>query len=334
MRLPVVTPAALLALVLAASAPGFVLVPPERPLRVGDAAPSLEVESWLHGEPLKLFEPGRVYVIEFWATWCGPCLANIPHLSEIARAYPGRVEVVGATSPDRWGNSLDAVRKFIASKGPRLAYRVAWLPEFTGPTGDIGIHRNPWFRQAGLESLPMAFVVDTRGRVAYIGDPLTLDGPLRRILAGDWDLAAANRRWEDSRRAEEQRQQLEQLLSAGDVKPARWLAFRLVRHESGDDPRLMSLVAASIAGSPLKADPKLLDVAFEAAARSVSLTRRQSPGMLDVLARVQFLRGDVSGAIETEESAIALSEGGMQEAQRKNLAEFRAAPRPVKPGAP
>jgi thiol-disulfide isomerase/thioredoxin len=334
MRVRLIPTVAALTLLLAASAPGFVLVPPERQLGVGDVAPPLEVEAWLHGEPVRLFSPGTVYVIEFWATWCGPCLADVPRLSEIARAYPGRVEVVGATSPDRWGNSLEAVRKFIVAKGPRLAYHVAWLPESAGPTGDVGIHRNPWFRQAGLESLPTAFVVDGRGRIAWIGDPLTVDAPLRRILAGDWDLLAASRRWEDIRRAEGQRQLLEQLLAAGDVAAARPLAFRLVRHESGDDPRLMSLVASAIAGSPLKSDRGLIEVAYEASARSVSLTRRQSPGMLDVLARVQFLRGDVAGAIETEEAAIALSEGGMQEAQKKNLAEFRAAARVVREHTP
>jgi thiol-disulfide isomerase/thioredoxin len=325
MRSRVITPVAALALLLAVSAPGFVLVPPEPLLGVGDAAPALEVESWLNGEPVKLFTPGRVYVVEFWATWCGPCLANVPHLSEIARSYLGRVEVVAATSPDRWGNSLDAVRKFLAAKGDRVAYHVAWLPEFAGPTGDVGIHRNPWFRQAGLDSLPTAFLVDGRGRIAWIGDPLTLDEPLRRILAGEWDLAAASRRWEDSRRAEGKRQDLEKLLAAGDAVAARNLAYRLVRLESGDDPRVMSLVASAIAGSPLKADRRLLDIAWEAGARAVSLTRRKAPGMLDVLARVEFLRGDVAGAIESEEAAIALSEGGMQDAQKKNLAEFRAA---------
>lgn len=325
MRARAVTSAAGFALALAMSAPGFVLVPPDRPLGVGDAAPALEVEAWLHGEPARLFEPGTVYVIEFWATWCGPCLADIPHLSALSRAYSGRVAVIGATGPDRWGNTLDAVRKFIAARGERLAYRIAWLPESTGPSGDVGIHRNPWFRQVGLESLPAAFIVDGRGRIAYIGDPLTLEAPLRRIVAGEWDLAAASRRWDDNRRAESLRQELEPLLASGDAAGARSLAFRIVRVESGDEPRVLGLVASSIAASPLKADRALLDIAFEAAARSVSLTRRRAPGMLDALARVQFLRGDVAGAIETEEAAIALSEGGMQEAQKKNLAEFRAA---------
>jgi hypothetical protein len=255
-------------------------------------------------------------------------VANVPHLAELSRTYAGRVTFLGATSPDRSGNTLEAVERFIAAKRERLPYRVAWLPESTGPAGEAGIPFNPWFRQAGMatpESLPVAFIVDGRGRIAYIGDPLTLEAPLKRIVAGDWDLSAARRRWDQSRRAESLRQKLEPLLLSGDVAAARSLAFRIVRALNGDDPRILSLVASSIAASPLKADRSLLDIAFEAAARSVSLTRRKAPAMLDGLARIQFLRGDVAGAIETEEAAIALSEGSMQEAEMRTLAQFRAA---------
>lgn len=44
--------------------------PPDRagPLKVGDAAPALHVSKWLQGRPVTTFEPGKVYVIEFWAT--------------------------------------------------------------------------------------------------------------------------------------------------------------------------------------------------------------------------------------------------------------------------
>src|SRR5947208_1155637 len=48
-------------------------------LHVGDRAPGLSVSKWLKGEPVTQFQPGKVYVVEFWATWRQPCIKSIPH---------------------------------------------------------------------------------------------------------------------------------------------------------------------------------------------------------------------------------------------------------------
>ena len=178
---------------------------------------------------------------------------------------------------------------------------------------------------AGPESLPAAFIVDGRGRIAYIGDALTLEGPLKRIVAGDWDLAAARRRWDETRHAESLRQQLRAAPHLGRCRararpriPARALPER--RRAADSEPRGFVHRGFSPEGGPRASRHRV-----RGRSRSVSLTRRKAPGMLDALARVQFLRGDVAGAIETEEAAVALSEGGMQEAEKRTLAEFRAA---------
>ena len=90
------------------------LAKPAVQLRVGDKAPPIEVEAFLRGEPFEAFEAGRVYVLEFWATWCGPCIGAMPHLSELQARYKDRVTVLGV---DVWedkehgpGGSLDKVR--------------------------------------------------------------------------------------------------------------------------------------------------------------------------------------------------------------------------------
>ena len=66
-------------------------------LAAGSPAPPLTVDAWVKGDAVKAFEPGKVYVVEFWATWCGPCVRNIPNLNALQKQYP-ELTVIGVAA--------------------------------------------------------------------------------------------------------------------------------------------------------------------------------------------------------------------------------------------
>jgi peroxiredoxin len=63
-------------------------------LKIGDPAPALATGEFVQGEPIKELEKGKAYLIEFWATWCGPCVKAIPHVNELHVKYADKGLVV------------------------------------------------------------------------------------------------------------------------------------------------------------------------------------------------------------------------------------------------
>ena len=157
-------------------------------LTIGEPAPALQPAKWLKGTPIPKFEKRHVYVVEFWATWCGPCKANIPHLTELAKQYKGKVEVIGVDiweSSDPTIKTLPKVEAFVKSQGDRMNYHVA-ADTVTNRISDA------WMKPAGEGGIPTAFVIGKDGRIAWIGNPaLTLASVLEQVVADKFDVAAA-----------------------------------------------------------------------------------------------------------------------------------------------
>jgi thiol-disulfide isomerase/thioredoxin len=94
-------------------------------LGIGDPAPPVKVMKWVKGAAVDSFEQGKLYVVEFWATWCVPCKDSIPHLSEMAKRYGDKVTFAGISVWETGENKLKLVTDFTSKMGDRMAYSVA-----------------------------------------------------------------------------------------------------------------------------------------------------------------------------------------------------------------
>ena len=165
-------------------------------LTVNDPAPPLTLSSWLKGDPIESFDPGSVYVVEFWATWCGPCIAGMPHLSELQQKHADEVTIIGVNI---WERDPGAVPAWMDERGDDLMDYAVAMQEGTTMA-------ESWMEAAGERGIPASFIVDQKGRIAWIGHPSRLDEPLERVVAGEWDIATALEKREAERAAERERE--------------------------------------------------------------------------------------------------------------------------------
>ncbi|MEM9083678.1 MAG: TlpA disulfide reductase family protein [Planctomycetota bacterium] len=148
-------------------------------LSIGDPAPPLEHVSWLKNGKAESFEPGTIYVLDFWATWCGPCIQSMPHLRSIQEQYEDEnVKVVGIAIWPRGGSTTP--RRFVMNP-PEQAGKITWTvgKDIKGQTAEAYMDATD---QTGI---PTVMIVNGQGLLAWIGHPMELDEPLRMIVAGE-----------------------------------------------------------------------------------------------------------------------------------------------------
>jgi thiol-disulfide isomerase/thioredoxin len=186
-------------------------------LAVGSPAPEMKVARWVKGTPVTSFEAGKVYVVEFWATWCGPCKQSIPHLTELAKKYAGKATFTGVSVYEKnapvgqYANYGDKVDAFVKEWGDKMDYNVAW-------DGDEAAMSHNWMEAAGQGGIPTAFVVDRTGTVVWIGHPMAgLDEAVGQVIAGTFDVKA-----EAEKQAKAQEAQEKQMAAVNSyIKPLR-----------------------------------------------------------------------------------------------------------------
>jgi thiol-disulfide isomerase/thioredoxin len=325
--------------------------PPPVTLKVGDAPPALKATKWLQGSEVKSFESGKVYVVEFWATWCGPCIVMMPHLGDLQKNYRDKgVTVVGYSAKDP-NNTEDKVTAFVDKRGPKLGYTFAY--------DDDKETYDSWMAAAGQGGIPCTFVVGKDTKIAYIGHPMYLDVVLPKVVAGTWKVD------EDNEKLKEVQEDVSAVFKAsgGDaeaglkvlsdfekkhpeldkipyfVGPKLQFLLKLDKVEEAtkfakstiatalnyEDTSMLGQVSSALVGPSAKKNKELAALALDTVEKMVKITGDKDLGGQVTLARVRFANGDKVKAKEAAERAVEIaperSKTGVKNALKEILGE-------------
>lgn len=144
-------------------------------LRTGDRAPNFSRPDLSHRQLTLAGYRGRVVLLNFWASWCEPCMAELPHFRAWQQQYGARgLQVVGVAMDDHQAPALAAYRKL------RLNFPVVM--------GGVRLAE----RYGGIYGVPVTFLLDRQGRIRFIADGAANLPALQRAIVSL--LAAARSR--------------------------------------------------------------------------------------------------------------------------------------------
>mgnify|MGYP001827051203 CR=1 FL=1 len=324
------------------------------PLMVGDQAPMLAGAKWLRGGPVDKWQAGHVYLLDFWATWCAPCLQMMPSHQALEDRYgQERFHVVGIAI---WSDDGPMKPARALEKHPSLRYAV--VEDTEGRFADL------FMGGTGTRGLPTFMLIDRKGRLAWVGEPgEEFETTLDQILDGSFDLPAAREqdgirragqaifaRIDELRRDGRPREAAELVDSVVALDQMRngwaWAMKYEILADDCDDPAAAMKTAERFLGSdpgrnpffnyafalrisrkntPGGLDQRELDLGVHLARRAVDLAAEPNPDYLANLARVHFLRGEIEEAIQWQKLAIEAAPALQRESLTMTLREFETA---------
>ncbi|AIE83463.1 thiol-disulfide isomerase-like thioredoxin [Fimbriimonas ginsengisoli Gsoil 348] len=333
--------------------------PATRSIGIGDTAPPLKVAKWLKGTPVKSLGKGKIHVVEFWATWCGPCKVSIPHLTELAHKYKGKATFTGVSVWEHHApgdvSYLKNVDSFVKEMGEKMDYNIA-------AEGTEGAMAASWMTAAGQDGIPTAFVIDPKGKIAWIGHPMDgLDEAVGKMIAGKLDVKAEaekarKQKEENAKRelmyaplkaklvAKDHRgavEEVDKLIAAHPEMKNQFAMFRFMEQLKFDEAAAQK-TAAELGDGMLKDSAEGLNqiawtlvdektgvknldtaLALRLATRAADLTKHEEPNILDTLAVAYFRAGQMDEALATEKKAVSIAEG-TKEFDAASLKEMKA----------
>ncbi len=212
-------------------------------LEVGSKAPAFGTLDWLKGDRVDPTDATgkHITVVEFWATWCAPCVHGMPKLTELQKRYGDKgLRIVSITQNDP-ENTSEIVRQFVEKQGEKIGYAMAF--DASGET------YRAYMDAAEQFGIPTAFIVDKTGTIAWIGHPENaMIDAIEELVEGTFDLEVAKKLYAIDRRAEE-------AMETGDLDALKKAAEEAVVIKPKSIERLLNLfyTYADFLDDPLKA---------------------------------------------------------------------------------
>lgn len=143
---------------------------PKITLKVGDEAPEISVDGWWMEKAPEKRAKGKVYIVDFWASWCGPCRESMPHMAEMQDKYGDYATFIGISIDQDKGAAAD----YLSSLGQDL-------PIYFAMDKDDQSWQS-WGNAAGRTTIPTTFIVDENNKIAWVGHPMEVEAKLRDII--------------------------------------------------------------------------------------------------------------------------------------------------------
>lgn len=317
-------------------------------LKVGSVAPKLDIEHW-HSDgkgafkSVTDFQDGKVYIVEFWATWCGPCIASMPHLNELQTKYRNKgLQIISVS--DESAETVDSFLKQSVNGSNDETYADLTSVYCLTTDPDMSTHKD-YMAASGQTGIPAAFIVGKKGQIEWIGHPLEIDEPLEKVINNNWDRAAYVKKIEEEKAAMKEineRMQLvsehmnedktdeaikiidqlvskysslpmanqlkairlQILLSSGDKRAATALKEFTIQN---DDPEFLTQLGMDLYDMKMQSlpiDESVMKTAIDALGRSAKKNQTNFP-LLDTLAHLYHANNQLDRAIAVQKLAIA-----------------------------
>lgn len=301
---------------------------PALALQLGDDAPPLKIKKWFKGDAVSLADgKGKnVFVIEFWATWCGPCIRGMPHVSKLQKQYQDKgLVVVGVTNEDP-RQSAAAIEKWVRNMG--------FVLQYTAALDDDHATERAYMDAFKKEGIPQCFVVDKQGKLVWEGHPMFgLDAVVAAVLNGESDVKklgelgqrAAEQREAELLKQQELMSQYFQMMAKETPAPEAAELGKKVLAAHRDDPMALNELSWTILTHPLLKSRDLA-LALEAAQVANEAMHGQDPSVLDTYALALFKNKKVKEAVAAQKQAIELvgDSPALREDFEKRLREYEA----------